>query len=86
VAGSGGTDADTKQPADGLLGAGARRAGEVLGAVVAADRGDDNGEDDDCRGGKKAAMAVSVMVNVMASRACRVIFSGSWCIPLGSLP
>jgi hypothetical protein len=32
---------------------GARGAGEVLGAVVAADCCDENDEDDDCRGGKE---------------------------------
>jgi hypothetical protein len=48
-----GPDADSEQAAGDLFGAGARGAGEVLGAVVAADRGDENGEDDDCRGGKE---------------------------------
>ena len=48
-----GADADAEQAAGDLFGAGARSAGEVLGAVVAADPGDENGEDDDCRGGKE---------------------------------
>jgi len=53
VAGSGGADADSEQPASDLFGAGPRSAGEVLGTVVAADPGDEKGEDEDCRGGKE---------------------------------
>jgi hypothetical protein len=51
--GGGGADTDSEQAAGGLFGAGTRGAGEVLGTVVAADPGDENGEDDDCRGGKE---------------------------------
>jgi hypothetical protein len=53
VVGSRGADADSEQSASNLFGAGSRSAGEVLGTVVAADPGDKNGEDDDCRGGKE---------------------------------
>jgi hypothetical protein len=52
VVGSRGADADSEQPASDLFDAGSRSAGEVLGAVVAADPGDEKGEDEDCRGGK----------------------------------
>jgi hypothetical protein len=80
-----GADADSEQTAGDLFSAGARGAGEVLGPVVAADRGDENGEDDDCRDGKKTATAVSVIANVMASRTGRVTFFRSWRMPPGSL-
>jgi hypothetical protein len=48
-----GADADSEQAAGDLFGAGARGAGEVLGAVVAADCCNENGEDDECRSRKE---------------------------------
>ena len=56
-AGFWGADADSEQPAGYRFGAGAGDAGEVLGAVVAADPGDENGKDADCRAGKESSDA-----------------------------
>jgi hypothetical protein len=55
VVGSSGADADPEQPASDLFGAGSRSPREVLGTVVAADPGDEKGEDEDCRGGKETS-------------------------------
>jgi hypothetical protein len=52
----GGMQADGSiAPGGDRFGAGAGNAGEVLGAVVAADSGDKNGEDADCRAGKESS-------------------------------
>src|SRR5580693_5225954 len=51
----GGADADSEQPAGYRFGAGTGDAGEVLAAVVAADPGDENGKDADCRAGKESS-------------------------------
>ena len=73
-----GANADAEQAAGDLFGTGARGAGEVLGAVVAADRGDENGEDDDCRGGKENGDGGKVIANVIASCTCQARFFRNW--------
>src|ERR1700730_245325 len=82
-AGFGGADADSEQPAGYRFGAGAGDAGEVLGAVVAADPGDEDGKDADCRSGKESSDAYKrdgechCVTRLLLCRSARMTAAGS---------